>query len=376
MKNNLSSEYPKVLFIRNAEFFGGAEIYSLRIMKGLVQKNQRGVLWTNNDALWRHSQSIGVTTRKKYLGPIIKNKASFLFFILTYPLLFFYYLTIIFILKIRGRVDILHLNSLNDFLLFTSIGKLLGLRVVWTVDVAFYPKNNWLLRFLFILSSLMADEIIAMSVFMRNNIIGNGVDPTKILLIYNGVEKKEKEIANFEDNPQKTITIAFIGKISKEKGIFTFLKAAREVIKQIPLVEFWVVGDAPESMKRENTQWKGKIIFKGWYDDLSIIYKNTDVVVVPSIVEESFGFVAAEAMMFGKAVVVSNRGALPELVNAESGIVFSAGDSFALSGIILSLVRNPLSIKTLGEKAHARAEELFSLERMAEATLQVYKTKK
>src|SRR5690242_11158331 len=86
---------------------------------------------------------------------------------------------------------------------------------------------------------------------------------------------------------------------------------------------------------------------------------------MPSRVEEAFGLVAAEAAMRGIPVVVSERGALPEIVvDGETGFVVAAEDPNALADRIEVLIDNPGLRRNFGLAAKARARAEFSAERM------------
>lgn len=368
LRNNY---YMKLIITRNARFFGGAEKYILSLTEGLRGKNIDIVeVWTNEKKLFgRLGQFLKLKSRRRYLGPIIDSKISFALFIIIYPFLASYYLVILLFYKSVKKVTTLHLNSLSEFLLFTGIGKVLNLKIIWTVDVAFCAKNNYLLKRLFLSASRKADKIIAVSEFMRSNLVKSGVAVDKINLVYNGV--KANSSLPPSQKPDYPIKIGFIGKVAEEKGIFVFFESVAEILRAIPRenVEFWVVGKAISGLSVPETARKN-IIFKGWQEDLFSIYNELDIVVVPSLVEESFGLVAVEAMLVEKAVVVSDRGALPELVEHDtSGIIVPAGDGKALGLELIRLINNPSKIQYLGENSYLRAKNLFSLEQMVENTI-------
>ena len=70
--------------------------------------------------------------------------------------------------------------------------------------------------------------------------------------------------------------------------------------------------------------------------DLKAIFDNTDVLVVPSIWYETFGFTVIEALSYGVPVIVSNHVGAKDLVG-ENGIIFEAGNVCALKTILLSM---------------------------------------
>ncbi|HYN65295.1 MAG TPA: glycosyltransferase family 4 protein [Ornithinibacter sp.] len=71
----------------------------------------------------------------------------------------------------------------------------------------------------------------------------------------------------------------------------------------------------------------------GWVEPAALL-RDVDGLVVPSVVPESFGLAAAEAMAAGVPCIVSDAGALPEVVGADHPWVVPAGDPAALAGAV------------------------------------------
>jgi len=92
-------------------------------------------------------------------------------------------------------------------------------------------------------------------------------------------------------------------------------KIVLKIVKQMENIEFLVVG-------RGNVDF-GKlpnVTQISWVKDVRKVYSKTKILLVPSLVSEAFGRVAVEAMINGIPCIVSNKGALPEVVG-NSGIV-------------------------------------------------------
>ncbi len=109
------------------------------------------------------------------------------------------------------------------------------------------------------------------------------------------------------------------------KGAFVFARIAEQIARRRPDIPLLVV----ESRNRARTLEKSGIDLS-WATNLNGMANTTDprqfygvtkVMLMPSVCEESFGLVAAEAMLNGIPVLASNRGALPETVG-EGGLVF------------------------------------------------------
>jgi glycosyltransferase involved in cell wall biosynthesis len=101
-------------------------------------------------------------------------------------------------------------------------------------------------------------------------------------------------------------------------------------------------------------------------------YRAAAVSVIPSL-EEGFGIPAAEAMGCEVAVVASDAGGLPEVVeHGVTGLVVPRGDSPALAEAIGSLLADPERRRRMGIAGRERALRLFDWDRTAEQFEQLY----
>ena len=94
-------------------------------------------------------------------------------------------------------------------------------------------------------------------------------------------------------------------------------------------------------------------------DILSNLYKHSVAVIIPSIVEETFGLVAIEAIYHGVPIIASNRGGLEEIVTSSgAGILFDPDSIGSLSKVICDISTNT----GLRERLRLNAEKckLFS----------------
>jgi glycosyltransferase involved in cell wall biosynthesis len=114
--------------------------------------------------------------------------------------------------------------------------------------------------------------------------------------------------------------------------------------------------------------------FTGWLDEVAPLLAALDVYVSASRTE-SFGLTIIEAMAAGRAVVATATEGAREIIDPEgsgSGILVAVGDHEALAASVLHLLEEKNEREHLGALANAQVRARFDLERMVEATEQVY----
>lgn len=105
----------------------------------------------------------------------------------------------------------------------------------------------------------------------------------------------------------------------------------------------------------------------GWrsHHEIVSLYAESDIVVVPSIWNETFGIVAVEAMAVGRPVCASRAGGLKDSVrHLETGFHFERGDAAELAKQLALLLDNPDLRLRMGEAGRKRAEDEFAWERI------------
>lgn len=106
------------------------------------------------------------------------------------------------------------------------------------------------------------------------------------------------------------------------KGPDIFLNIANQLSQK----EFLLVGPIGPVDVKKRVKEMSNVTHWEWCENMRNVYSESKVVVIPSRVEESFGRVAAEAMVSGIPCVVSDRGGLPEVVG-ETGEIISSIES-------------------------------------------------
>jgi glycosyltransferase involved in cell wall biosynthesis len=126
-----------------------------------------------------------------------------------------------------------------------------------------------------------------------------------------------------KNHPRFSYIALVVGRLTKEKNIGLALRAFRSVVKSFPKAGLLIVGRGPEEafLKKEVRRLSiaDNVIFLPWTEDIISYYKNSDVVLVPSLYE-GFGRTIVEALLSGTPVVATDVG-----VAKESGAIITNG---------------------------------------------------
>jgi glycosyltransferase involved in cell wall biosynthesis len=210
------------------------------------------------------------------------------------------------------------------------------------------------------------DVMIAPSRFMQEA-ISHRIPAGRTRLLYNGVNTSTIRMSGADEG-----YALYLGRLSSEKGVRTLLEAHATSDKNWPLV---VAGTGPleESLKRQYN--KAKFIGHVSGAQLHEVIDRSAVVVVPSEWYENCPMSILEAMAYGKPVVGSRMGGIPELVvDGETGLLFDAGSVEQLQGQLNKLMLNFELRQSMAHRARLRAEQEFSLDKHNSGLMAIYES--
>jgi glycosyltransferase involved in cell wall biosynthesis len=206
-------------------------------------------------------------------------------------------------------------------------------------------------------------------------------------LIYNGVDLSRvcadpARGVNFRKRfgiPENKHVVAQISWIIPEKGIPDLLEIAKLVCDQRSDVHFVIVGEGAyrtEYARKAKSMGLGDFVtWTGLIADpfAEGVYDAADVVCQLSRWNELFGWMIAEAMAFGKPIVATRVGGIPEVVtDGETGYLAERGDNAAAANKLLSLLDDPALRKLMGEKGRFAVSTQFSLRENVAQLLETY----
>ena len=170
--------------------------------------------------------------------------------------------------------------------------------------------------------------------------------------------------------------LALVGRLIEIKGHGVLLEALARARAELPDVMLELAGDGPLEPELRaavaRLELAGAVRFLGHVAPPTPVYERAEIVAVPSF-GEGFGMVALEAMERGRAVIASDVGGLPEIVEAgETGLIVPPGDAAALARAIVELGRDPARTARLGAAGRQRALSEFSQDRCTARTEELY----
>lgn len=169
-----------------------------------------------------------------------------------------------------------------------------------------------------------ADSVVAISNYTRDIVVNKyGTDPEKVTVVHNGIKPKEHE--NLEPvlehlKAQGKKIVFYNGRITIQKGVDYFIRAARRVVDVDPNVVFVISGWG--DMEQQIMHLVGSlglsqnVIFAGalWEEERDRMYQSADLLVMPSV-SEPFGLVPLEAIQQGTPALISKQSGVSEVLS-------------------------------------------------------------
>lgn len=278
-------------------------------------------------------------------------------------------------LILRLRIDVVHTNSV--VLPSPAIAALVTRRPhVWHVRELlqeFGPFWGPYQRFVYYLSS----AIVAISCCVRDQFERGFRD--KIQVIYDGVDDSTgvpdpARVKAFRSTfPPDADLVGVVGRIKwHRKGQEVLVRAASSLRERHPRSRYVFVGTPSPGNEDHELRLRDLITAHGLDDvvklageveDTASVFAALDIAVAPPVQPEPFGCVVLEAMAVGTSVVGSRAGGIAEqIVDRETGLLFTPGDSEDLARELDRLLSNPDLRERLAKAGQLRAESHFQLE--------------
>jgi glycosyltransferase involved in cell wall biosynthesis len=237
-------------------------------------------------------------------------------------------------------------------------------------------------------------RLIAISSGVRDVLTAGGVPADRVVLVPSGIDPRrlagshnaEAFRAEIGAGPS-TFVIGNAAALADHKGQIYLVRAAERIRQwfrnrsagsgQFSEFRIAILGEGEERSRLEaeirERRLQEQVRLLGWRDDVADCMAGFDVFCLSSHLE-GLGTAMLDAMWMGLPVVATRTGGIPDAVaDDQTGLLVPPRDPEALAEACIRYLESEDLRKRLGAAAHRRIEERFTVDRMVEGTLEVYR---
>jgi glycosyltransferase involved in cell wall biosynthesis len=298
------------------------------------------------------------------------------------------YLPRLLLLLRAGKFDLVHCHLTASNLMAKPLAALVGVPLIFTYDHNDMYRTQqkarlWLDR----LANRLTDHIIAISASTRDFLIQReGVPADKITIIYNGVD-----LERFQPAPDAAIragwrrtwglpaeapVVAGVGRLRRQKNFPLFLRAAREVLREISGANFVIAGEGPDRGDLERLARDlgiaSQVRFLGYVKDMTELYAGVDMLLMTSHAEGT-PLTILEAMAMGVPVVATRVDGMAEVL--EDGVdayLVPPGDLGACAQRTCRLLQDQALARQFSRAGQRKVREHYSAVSMTRQLENIY----
>ncbi|CAD7768913.1 MAG: D-inositol-3-phosphate glycosyltransferase [Candidatus Methanoperedenaceae archaeon GB50] len=354
----------KILHLESAMGFGGQQIRILNKIRALREKNY----WITLGAFPKSEifKKACQMELKVYPLPLKKRDLKGIFAVLD-------------LIK-KEHIHILHTHTSWDSwlggIVKTIYPKFALIRTRHVSTPIGRTPLSWLLY------NVFPHYIITTGEAIKNQLINyNKFNPKKIVSIPTGVD-----LAVFDPDkvkpgllPPNGFNIGMISIFLEWKGHKYFILAAKEILKEIPHAEFYIVGNGNKRARAriekqiQDFNLQNKVHLLGFREDIPQILASLDVLVHPSYAGEGLPQAILQALAMKKPVITTNIGSIYEVIkHRETGLIVPHQDPQAITEAVLELYKSPALREKLGKKGRKLVEQRYSFAKMIEEIENIY----
>jgi sugar transferase (PEP-CTERM/EpsH1 system associated) len=284
----------------------------------------------------------------------------------------------------KEQIEILHLHNSTAFFYGVLAGKIAGVPVIIYTEHARDIFPSMRVRIADKALSLFTHRIVVVAEYLKRNLVRyEKFNPKKITVIYNGVDPQKfngdfdsRAVKKTFDIDEDRLVIGIVARLDPIKNHKCLLRAMKMVVAELPKTILLIVGDGPflqELKSFINTlSLNSYVRFLGMRSDIPELMSIMDVFVLCSL-SEGLPLTLLEAMASGRAIIATNVGGIPEVIeHGINGLLVEPDNHRALTEAIIQLLRDKSLAKRISESARNKLMENFTLDKMTEKYKEIY----
>ena len=367
---------------------GGTERYITSVAKALSKKSVKVIVLARQSSKHSHDpksfQNSDVEVKTVAISAFTPSILDPFLFLMRYAIA---------LIRLAKTVDIIHLHSsvlggLDAIFAKLLTNKPLVMHVhsymlsdfIRLLEYKSYHHRPFFMKIAYAACKLcdkialsLTDLIIVTSHKSFERILNKGAKTEKIRVLHNFVDTNDFK---FVKRSRPSNVILYVGRLSMEKSLETLLYATNFLYQNNGDANLLIVGDGPEREKLETLATelgiRNRIQFLGVRSDIPELLRMADVLVLPSRIE-GFPMVILEGMASGTVVVAANVGAIPEVVNEKTGLVFNPGDHIELAAQLHKVLNDKELADRLRENARKIIDDKFGMDKHVSSLTREYK---
>jgi glycosyltransferase involved in cell wall biosynthesis len=292
------------------------------------------------------------------------------------------------LLMARPRPALVHFHFVRAYSPLVMVARAMGARVIVTDHMTLRSGLGGPLRELYKAGrGLLLNHLVHRRVAVSRCVAASVRTAEHVALATQTIIEHGIDVRRFRDADGQSVrdelkagkrpVVACVARLDEDKGVETLLAAHARVGRDALLV---LAGDGPLRARLKamaaQLELSDHLRLVGLRNDVERIYAAADVVVCPThgeLFPEAFGLSVVEAMAAGRPIVVSDSGAMPDLVaHGRYGLVVPRKDPVALAGAIGRLIDDRLLAARMGQAAQAHALERYAMSAWLANTVALY----
>ncbi len=257
------------------------------------------------------------------------------------------------------------------------------------VNSGFFSARSWKKALLNLRTQLMTKpltRVIAISDFVKRQLVDSGVSSEKIDVRHLGVDNKRcspapdarQALAKDYLIDKDEVVVSTVSFLNPFKNPHTIVEACGLLASEGVRFRLFVAGEGPLRTELESLSRRigiaGRVHWLGHVGDPGRLLQGSDIFALASV-GEAFGLVLTEAMACGLPVVATQSGGIVEIVeDGETGFLVSALNSEAFAAALRRLIEDAHLREDMGDRGRARVAEMFTVNRVVSRTMEIYKS--